>query len=261
MKISVSINATDILNTKGDILEEIFARHKLFKNRKNLKVIFSSLQKENIQGFELVLSTKTKKSDINFIKNILKKYNLPVLSIHQPISKIFNLSLEEIEKIMQVARIFGAKIAVLHTCSIDANNFNFIKHLKKMEEKYAIKIGLENNPKNIFFHFRKYCWQEEKFIKFTNKTNFCINFDTTHCGSSKINIIDFFKKHKSKIINIHLSDFRNGFFKKEHLSLGKGDLLIKEFINTLKFEKYAGLVTLEIDDSVDEIINSIKFIR
>lgn len=262
MKLSVSLNINNILEKKGDLIERIFTRKKLF-NKVCVCVVLSEIKKQNVKNIELVLSTTTGDKDIKKTQGILRRYGLSVLSIHQPISRIFKIDIKEIEKMMQFAVVLGAKIIVLHTCSIDIKTYNLIhnQYLKNSKGNDSIKICLENNTKNILFYLRKYCWQKEEFIRFIDKTNSYINFDTTHCGSSKINIIDFFKEYKSKIINIHVSNYKSSFFGKEHLPLNKGDLPMKLFLNILKSEKYTGALTLEVDSNIEEFISSIKFIK
>lgn len=72
MKLSVSINIVDILNSKGDIFERVFARHELFKKTNKISEILLLLKESGITGVELVLSTKTKDRDIILIKKYLK---------------------------------------------------------------------------------------------------------------------------------------------------------------------------------------------
>lgn len=262
MQLSVSINITDILNSKGDIFERIFARHKLFKKTNKISEILLPLKRSGISGVELVLSTKTKDCDIILIQKIFKKYKLPVLSIHQPLGDVFGINYKEIKKLFEFADTLSARIIVLHLPTIGNSIFDrsFVQDLKNLEKKYKIIIGIENSPKSILFLFNKFYWRDKEFINAVEKSDFKINLDTTHFGRSGINIIDFFQKNKQRIISIHLSDFDYST-KKQHLPLGFGDLPIKKFIQLLKTENFNGPITLEIDSSLEEHLESAKFLK
>jgi sugar phosphate isomerase/epimerase len=81
-------------------------------------------------------------------------------------------------------------------------------------------------------------------FEFISHNNIDLTFDTTHCAFSGAPIIETFKKFKSFIKNIHLSDFDNGI---EHKVLGEGSLPLKDFIVQLKKGNYEGIITIELD--------------
>ena len=87
-------------------------------------------------------------------------------------------------------------------------------------------------------------------------------------AATKGDIVKFFKKNKERIINIHLSDYREHVlnsslrpFRYKHLALGKGQLPIKKFLETLREEKYKGLITMEIHTDLEGICESARLIK
>jgi len=138
--------------------------------------------------------------------------------------------------------------------------------LKLLEEKYGIKIGLENGTKNIIIGLKHHCYQGREFSEITAKLGLGITFDLTHLAQANgSDIIDFYKRNRERIVNIHLSDYKYGWFPHNllntHMALGKGDLPIEGFLKTLKKDYYDDLLTFEINRSAKEIKKSIDFAR
>jgi sugar phosphate isomerase/epimerase len=181
---------------------------------------------------------------------------------------LHNISLFGIEKLFELAKSFSAKVLVLHIFAIGRRFYKpeFVKTLKSLEEKYGVKIGLENGIKDIFTSFKTYCYEEKKIAEIAALTGLNLTFDTTHLAHASGNIINFYRKNKEKIINIHLSDYKkiwfNRFFPSGlHLPLGEGESPIEEFLKILKEDNYSGILTLEINSGLRGIENSVNFVR
>jgi sugar phosphate isomerase/epimerase len=70
------------------------------------------------------------------------------------------------------------------------------------------------------------------------------------------------------IVNIHLSDYKMNFLNNPlmltygtHLSLGKGRLPIIQFLKILKDTRYNGIITMEINATLPEILRSARIIK
>jgi sugar phosphate isomerase/epimerase len=267
MNLSLSVNLSDILTEKKSILENLFSWGSFFSNGLRPANIFSLLDTTKIEGIELVASKEIKKMDIEKVKAILDKNGIAVFSIHQPILTLYRLSLEKIKRLFETAAYLSAKIIVVHLFSLGKKIHDpaFLKELKSLEEKFDIKIAIENGTKNIILGLKKYCYEGKEFSKTVLKAGFDITFDISHLAEAGDDIINFYEQNKERIINIHLSDYKSGLFKNNlfnmHLPLGKGDLLIEDFLKVLKESRYDGLLTLEINRGVKDIIESADFIR
>ncbi len=87
--------------------------------------------------------------------------------------------------------------------------------------------------------------------------NVGICFDTGHLltkYSGEESVIEFYKKHHDRIIEIHLHDGSyeecNGVpLHKDHVALGVGDMPIKEFISLLHKDKFSKPIIFEISKS------------
>ena len=87
--------------------------------------------------------------------------------------------------------------------------------------------------------------KSEDMLKFIEKHNLFMTFDTTHIGSHNPNFLGEFQRLlvSGRIKNIHFSDYGHG---REHLFPGRGILPLTRFLYMLKERNYEGAVTLEL---------------
>lgn len=123
-------------------------------------------------------------------------------------------------------------------------NFNFlIKNLEeivKLGKKYKIKIGLENS-----FLSNRLCRTPKDLLRVANSVKgLRITFDVGHANIINFNLVEYFKKIKNLVINIHLHD-NNGELD-EHALIGKGNINFKKLLRECKKSSYYGPFILEI---------------
>ena len=145
---------------------------------------------------------------------------------------------------------------------------HYVQSLKDLERKYKIKIAIENSPISPLTLFNKNTWNGNKFSTLVKEKGFNITFDTTHLSQTGKDIVDFYKKNKDRIVNIHLSDYKKNILNKylllangTHLPLGKGSSPIKQFLNVLKQSNYSGVITMEISGNLQDLCDSARFIK
>ena len=269
MKISVGLFLTDIFPHRRRLF------NKLVKNKIMGHVpasqAFDSMKKSGVEGIELFLPSFNKFTleDIKDVKKIVEDNTMEVLSVHQALRFFSKTRIAEIAKLFHMADMLSAKVIVLHLSLAGKQIFDkeYKDTLHSLEKKYGITIGFENREKYVITPGGKHNWQGDLFSDLIKENDFHITFDTTHLAATKGDIIKFFKKNKDRIINIHLSDYKhhvlNGSlrpFRYKHLPLGKGQLPIKKFLETLREEKYKGLVTMEIHTNLEGICESARLI-
>lgn len=262
MQLSISVNISDIVEHKKNIFERLIARPCVF-SKKNIKNTISEIKESGIKGLEIVLLKDTSKTDILKAKEFSNQYNLPILSLHQPVINFFNMSKKDIEKYFLFGHILDAKVIVIHVGAIGrllADN-DFILLVKFLQKKNKILMGIENMPVMPFNFFNKSTYKTKEFSQLLTQNGLSITFDTTHLSQVGENIVDFYKANNENIVNIHLSNYIRGTIGKQHTILTKGDLDINIFLKLLKSSSYANLLTLEINDSLQHIIESLRQIK
>jgi sugar phosphate isomerase/epimerase len=270
MKTSVSLFLSDILTQRRKMF------HKIVKND-----IFDGLTpeeglrylKENgVEGIEVCLSQyyNTTDWDVEELNRLTKHVGLPVLSVHQALRFFTSTKIPEITRLFEIADKLRVRLIVLHMNSAQKQIFDpaYIEALHHLEDKYNIKVTFENMEKHIGSLFYEHRWHDVKFSELVYKTDFHITLDVVHLAHSGGDIIEFYKKHKDRIINIHLSDYRKHIFNNnirpmryKHMPLGEGQLPIQEFLKLLHKERYDGLITMEIHGDIKDICAGAKIIN
>lgn len=270
MKTSVSLFLSDILPHRRKMFHQV-VKNDIFEGftpEEGLKY----LKTNGIDGIEVCLSQyyNTTDGDIEELKQITKKADVPVLSVHQALRFFTSTKVPEITRLFAIADQLKVKLIVLHMNSAQKQIFDpvYIEALHKLEDQYNIKVTFENMEKHIGSLFYEHRWHDVKFSELVYKTDFHITLDVVHLAHSGGDILEFFKKHKDRIINIHLSDYRKHIFNNnirplryKHMPLGEGQLPINEFLKLLHKEHYDGLVTMEIHGDIKDICAGAKVIN
>jgi len=275
MRVSAWVTASDLVTGKATKFEKLVTlvspkkRRSMYKSAKP-EYIFSQFKKSGVDGLELLIPILTTDEDVKKIKDIIEKNNIPVLSIHQALTSVNKISLQEIERLCLIARNFGAHVVVLHSGSLGKKLFDktIIDRLHDLQKKYHITFGIENMPKSPFNLRRKYAWKPDSFLATLTKDDLSITLDTTHLAQVGEDICDFFEKNYKKIVNIHLSSYKKDWHnrklllqKNTHLPLYQGELPVKKFLHLLKQKQYKGLITMEINADLSGLCECAKIIH
>src|SRR3989344_7428542 len=260
MKISLYVDFSDIISAKQTIIDKlnhliiVDPKHQMYKTQ-TLGHILQSLKTAGVDGLELIVPKILSDKNIQEINDIVKKYDLPILSIHQANNNLFDISISEMQRLCKIANIFNAQVVTLHSDTLGKNLFNneFILELKKLQKKHQLVFGIENMPKGPISLFKTYAYSVNEFSSTINNAGLSMTLDTAHLGQTGEDICEFYENNKEKIVNIHLSDYKKSWLNRilllangTHLPLMEGELPIIEFLKILKKENYQGLITMEI---------------
>jgi len=275
MKISLYVSSSDLILEEETLTEKLNRiidndeKHNLFRT-KDANHVLKSLKKAGVNSLELLATKSLTDSNIKKIKQLARKCKLNIASIHQSVDNFNYISLVQIEKLCKIAKKFSTSVVVLHSDALGDNLFDkkFISELKKLQKKYNLKFGIENMPKSPFSLLKTYTYNPEEFSLLINKAGLFITLDTTHLGQVQADICKFYEKNKKKIVNVHLSNYKESFLNRllllandTHLPLMKGELPILKFLKLLKKEKYKGLITMEINAGLGKLCKSAEIIK
>lgn len=272
MKLSLWTTVSDLISitqTPFEKIIEVFDKKSKIYHSLSPEFIFNSLKEAGVDGLELLVTKHTSEKDIEKIKKVLDKYVIPVLSIHQSLSNKKPFSLDEAERLCKVANIFSASVVVLHSTTLGKSltNDEFISGLKKLQNKYHVRFGIENMSKSPF-KAKTFMYDSIDFARAVKNAELFMTFDTTHLGQTGGDILNFYISNKEQIINIHISDYRSHWINKNlvsqaytHLPLNEGQLPIEKLLTLLKKNSYNGLITMEINSGLIQLCNSAKFIK
>jgi len=275
MKLCLYSQVSDLIQTKKTLFEKLNnlvikdEKHGMFEN-KSIDYVFKSLKRAGVDGLELIFPSFVSDTDIEKVQKIVTENKMPVLSIHQSNDSSFDISLDDIENLCETARKFSSKIIVLHIDSLKNQIFSndFVEKLKHFQREYNVLFAIENMPKSIFTLGKSYTYKGDKFASVVNKTGLSMTLDTTHIGQVNEDICNFYQKNKKRITHIHLSDCKTSWLNQKlllandtHLPLGKGELPIANFLKILKKENYSGIITMEINASLNDLCSCAELIK
>ncbi len=177
-----------------------------------------------------------------------------ITALHAPFAvssskeKIFSL-----KRSVELAEEVRAETVVFHPPLKPVFDMAFWRWFKrrKWKELGSPKLCVENMPylKLGPFRLNPFCVHRFRDLKRLSEDGLKIAFDTTHCGTSGIPLIEAFEEAggTDTVHHIHLSDFRRekGEFV-EHLFPGEGELELFEFLKHLKKTGYNKAITLEV---------------
>ncbi|MGB9668561.1 MAG: sugar phosphate isomerase/epimerase family protein [Thermosulfidibacteraceae bacterium] len=228
-------------------------------------------------GVEVVLN------DIYFLKDIFDILEgldslCPIMAFHAPFNvHSYSEKIASILRSIEIAKTFGVDVLVVHP-PLRLLDYRYRKWFRNEFEykNVSLNICVELMPFVNFIFFKGSLYDLANFkelVRFTHEKNLKIAFDTTHCGTRGIPLIEGFEMLGGidRIGHVHLSDFAivNGQFK-EHLFPGEGNLDLGSFLRYLKSVGYKGKVTLEVlpcyfpkdhGKLVEKLVGFVKFVK
>ena len=264
MKTSVSVFLSDILPDRRSFYNKIVKND--FFTKQTPKQGLTTLKQHGMDGIEICLPqySITSDEDVKNAKAILDEVGLQTLSVHQALRFFTTTKIDEISRLFEIAAMFGAKVIVLHMNTAKKQIFDpkYVSAIHALEKEYGIVAAFENMEKHIASLFYEHRWQELKFSELVEKTDFHITFDIVHLAHSGGDIIEFYKKNRDRIVNIHLSDYKHNALNSsirpmryKHMPLGKGELPITDLLKVIRQDNYKGLITMEIHGNLKDICN------
>lgn len=209
----------------------------------DLEYHFQHLKGTDIDGVEIVTGVKSR-WDAKRMLNLSQKYEIPIISLHQPVWAGLGLWFDE--GFATFAKKIGVKSITCHPIqflSFDHPRMQkYLARLSNLQEKYDVEILLENQPGNLF-GLKTDTYDIEKLIQVVKNYGLKITLDIDHLGLVAPHQEPWFVKLLPYLRNIHLSSFTK---KQHHLPLYLGNFQAKDFIEALYKVDYNGLLTFEI---------------
>lgn len=223
-----------------------------------LETVFKKSKETGISGIELVIGLKTR-FEYPRILYLSEKYDLPIVSIHQPPWSGMGLFFDE--RLVQLVQKLGTRYITYHPLAFHSfqskGGKQYLQKLAYLQEKYNVVIMLENMENE--FSYRKLhdntadhiSHHLEDINRIADTYGFLITFDTSHAELLDPSKTEIFEKMFPKIGNIHASSFTKT---QHHLPLTEGEFHSESFIKDLVKKKYQGLFTLEVRPSLKKLV-------
>lgn len=209
-------------------------------------------------GIELLISQNTCNIAIDRIRELSDEYGVPILSIHSPfvICDGWGGFWDRIQRSLVIAMELSIPLVNFHPPAglIPRHRLGYglwahIELYKGVLRKSKIVLTIENLPTKrvigstfINRYFPLVVNNMYQIAEFAASNGIHVTFDTTHIGTTGVDLLEAYHVFKDRIENIHLSDHDG---RSQHLLPGTGNLPLKELIAQAISDGYNGLITLE----------------
>lgn len=210
-------------------------------------------------GIELMITNDPLSRDVNYLKMMMDKYAMPIMSLHAPVLLLTHFVWGtdpeiKLRKTAQHAASVGADTVVVHPPFGWQGRyaFNFLNLVKEISEDTNVAIAVEN-----MFPWKYKGREVEAYRPTWNEivnTTENITLDFSHAALSGLNSLEVAKSLGDKLHHIHLCDGtgnnrpgeRDKIFD-EHLPPGKGNQPVKETLTYLAQQNWIGKVVAEVN--------------
>lgn len=237
-------------------MEIILSTGSLYKY--SLAETFQIAESAGFDGIELLIERNNCNVSTDYIKGLSNKYNVPVLSLHSPFMSCDGWGgfWDSIWRSMVLAMGLAVSNVNFHPPTsffprhiLNDELTSYIKAFKEELKDSDMILTIENLPtikmiRNTFINrlFPGIMNNMYKIVEFSRANEILVTFDTTHVGTTGVNLLEAYSVFKDRIANIHLSDYDG---RSQHLLPGTGYLPLKKLLNQIKEDEYNGLITLE----------------
>lgn len=201
-----------------------------------------------------------------------KEYGIPIISIHSSMHLLFYTPSFFFNRLISMISLFpDCKVFNFHLSGF-VNHFQKngrnLKQFFYLAKQKGVTLSIESNPllKGLQY-YPKVTYDPELFAQYCIANNLPITFDTAHVAHCNYDIVAFFRKYNKHIKLIHLSDSIGSI---QHLSLGKGNLPIKDLLKEIKKSSFNQFIVFEIHnfpkgitikEKTEEIRNSLNMVK
>lgn len=208
-------------------------------------------------GVEVMITPEKNSHDIEYIKYLMDKYEIPVTSIHAPTllacKYVWGTSNEsKLIKSIEMAEAVGAKNIIIHPpVKYNAYANRFIGTINRLQKSTKVLLSVENMfPWQIRGHkIDMYAPTWDAICQSVDN----LVFDFSHASLSGLDGVEFVKQYGSKLKVIHLTDgtlrakSKGDAIFDEHLIPGEGSMPIQAVYDELVKQGWKGKTVLEIN--------------
>lgn len=206
--------------------------------RYGLNRIFEFTKEAGYDAIEIVLNDIYDTRDGNYIKGLMKDYDLPVAAITMPV----NNSPNKVHFAVELAEQLESDVVTLRPPLFTDFKFTqwFKNNLPKMQNETKTQIAVENVPAGRGFFLPQFSLRNIEDLKRFTHTS----LDTSHLVTQKLHLLKVYEMIKRRLSYVHLSNWHKG---DEHHMLDEGLLPLESFLTHLKRDGYDGPISIKLN--------------
>ena len=224
----------------------------------SLPEIFQIAKSAGFDGIELLIARSNCNVGVDYVRSLSHEYELPILSLHSPFMMCNGWGdfWHRISRSLTMAMELSISLVNFHPPSgyvlrhhLSNELAEHIRIYRDMLKHSDIVLTMENLPTMRPFRvllinrfLQRMMNNMYQITEFAEENDIHVTFDTTHVGTTGLDLLDAYTVFKDKIRNIHLSDYDG---RSQHLLPGMGCLPLKRLLTQVKDDGYDGIITLE----------------
>ena len=236
--------------------------------------VFGIARDLGFDGIELIVDDRWDTADPVYLKRLMDRYGLPIVSVHSPFSFVETPAwggdtVERMRQSLSLAEACGSEIVVFHLPFFTERSYaKWIEDdLPRWQEKTSVKLAVENMPRaykilgrlgvllktGAFYEVNKRAWPNRLLRPLSkpcfagNDWDYLLRFkylvlDTTHLATGGLDPIEAYERIKSRLALVHVSNFTET----EHQPLDTGRIDMAGFLRHAAGRGYRGHVPVEL---------------
>ena len=237
----------------------------------DLDTVMKLAKETGFDGIELMIDWRHETHQPAHLQALMTHYDLPILAVHSPFVRMdFSAwpadPVARIKQSVSLAETVGARVVVVHPprrwvrllalwatpertrkislplpLASPGRLGHWLQHdLASFQATTEVKIALENMPCRWLGPLRL---EPHHYTSPVILNRFpYLTLDTTHVGTRKVDLLDYFEQVAPRVVHVHLSNY-NGT---EHQLPTNGILPLAPLLNRLLQAEFKGLVSLEL---------------
>ncbi|HEY7849393.1 MAG TPA: sugar phosphate isomerase/epimerase [Ktedonobacterales bacterium] len=207
-------------------------------------------------GVELAIGPEALYFGVKPLQRAIERVGLPVFSVHPPFAALPGWPRwpsQRLPRLMALARELGAELGVTHTMIFrdpdSARNAHFSQAIRMGLEAGGGQVALtiENSQYNHRLRRMAYLDHLQRLVNYAQTRGCGVTFDTCHAGACHEDILRDYDLVRPLLRNVHFNDlvWRDGQ-PHTHIIPGEGALPLRQLLERLTRDEYAGLLTVEL---------------
>ena len=217
------------------------------------------------EGLEVALSLEVLARGSGYVRRLSQCYDLPVFSLHPPMipwpkRKEHHMLLPQLTS---VARDLGCQFIIIHapkalslTEGVGAEYAVAVRACVEDLRGSSLRLCVENQAVFRPSDRRYVLSAPGNLHQFAEDYDLSVTLDTAHAASYPYGLIEAYETWESRLVNVHLSDFRQDLsippwfnlhsYFKHHQVPGDADLPLVPLLERMRADSYEGLITVEV---------------
>jgi sugar phosphate isomerase/epimerase len=230
-----------------------------------LRRVFALAKDTGFEGLELALSFEARARGSDYVHRLSMEYGLPIRTLHPPMIPTPKRREHHrmLPELAAVARELECRFIIIHAPKAltltEGSGAEYVAAVQACtNDLRGSTTGLCVENQAVF------CPSDRRYVlskpgdlfRFAEEYDLAVTLDTAHAASFPYDLIEAYEVLASRLVNIHLSDFRSDLsippwfnlhsYFKHHQLPGDGDLPLLPFLERLRADAYQGLITVEV---------------